>query len=301
MNKNAVTNLVLSAALFATTLSLSGCSSSAPKAEDLAKLQQENAALKADIESLKKQMEAKSAEIDKAKDSAVATAESTASTTDSTTDSATAATNTAASNVSKVSFTDIADVFGEKEIKRLTELKVIEDGAKFDPTKPISRAQFVDWLVKANNVIKPKKYMIRKAEKSAKPAFTDVPATSPAFAAIQGMSDSDWSIGFTDKTFRPDQNLTREQMIAIKAPLDYQQKDLSNYLDKWRDNAKISKDFKATMNLEAFAGHNWERVFGATKSCDPQKTVTRAEAAVCLYQFYSNQQDFSAADPQGGT
>lgn len=297
MNKTAVTYLVLSASLFAATLSLSGCSTSGPKAEDLAKLQQENATLKADIESLKKQMESKSVEIEKAKDSASEPAESTGSTTDSTA----AATNTAESNAPKVSFTDIADVFGEKEIKRLTELKVIEDGATFDPTKPISRAQFVDWLVKANNIIKPKKYMMRKAEKSAKPAFTDVPATNPAFPAIQGMSDSDWSIGFTDKTFRPDQNLTREQMIAIKAPLDYQQKDLSNYLEKWRDNAKISKDFKATMNLEAFAGHNWERVFGATKSCDPQKPVTRAEAAVCLYQFYSNQQDYSAADPQGGT
>jgi len=297
MNKTAVTYLVLSASLFAATLSLSGCSTSGPKAEDLAKLQQENATLKADIESLKKQMESKSVEIEKAKDSASEPAESTGSTTDSTA----AATNTAESNAPKVSFTDIADVFGEKEIKRLTELKVIDDGATFDPTKPISRAQFVDWLVKANNIIKPKKYMIRKAEKSAKPAFTDVPATNPAFPSIQGMSDSDWSIGFTDKTFRPDQNLTREQMIAIKAPLDYQQKDLSNYLEKWRDNAKISKDFKATMNLEAFAGHNWERVFGATKSCDPQKPVTRAEAAVCLYQFYSNQQDYSAADPQGGT
>ncbi len=198
-------------------------------------------------------------------------------------------------------FSDITGCFGEKEIKTLVKLKVIAvDAPVFEPTKPITRAQFVDWLVKANNAIRPAKYFIRTAEKDASSSFSDLSSKHPDFPAIQGMSNAGWSVGFMDKTFKPEEALTREQLIAIKAPLDYQQAGLSNYLEKWQDNSKISKNCKEPMNLEAFSGHNWERVFGKTKNCDPQKTVTRAEAAVCVYQLQGGSNAYTGADPQGG-
>lgn len=276
----------------ASSLMLNACSQSTGNSDEINNLKQEVESLKQENAQLKVKLANKDNAATPVATQSQEPVKSNTASTESTTEAAKKA----------QTFQDIDGVFGEKEIKALAGLKVIDaDSPNFEPTKPISRAEFVEWLVKANNAIRPSKYLIRKAEKDAASSFSDLSNSQKYFQAIQGMSDAGWSVGFTDKTFRPEANLTREQLIAIKSPLDYQQKDLSNYLEKWQDNAKISKNFKESMNLEAFSGHNWERVFGKTKNCDPQKPVTRAEAAVCLYQFTGGSNDYNASEPQGAS
>src|SRR5262249_41142818 len=130
-----------------------------------------------------------------------------------------------------------------------------------------------------------------------KPAFTDVPNSDPDFKYIEGMNDAGWSIGFKDGTFRPDAQLTREQMISIKTPLDKPFKPTGDlgFTMKWTDYEKISKDFYEVMCWESYSYGNWKRLYGTTKTCLPQKPVTRAEAAVCVWQVGDN----SASDPKG--
>ncbi|MBX9568057.1 MAG: S-layer homology domain-containing protein [Candidatus Obscuribacterales bacterium] len=183
-------------------------------------------------------------------------------------------------------FADIAGAFGEKEIKDLQKLGVFNDvSGNFSPTKPITRAEFVCWLVRANNAMRPAAEHIRIAEDGASSSFTDLTSAQPYFKFIEGMNSAGWSIGYPDKTFKPEKALTREEMIAIKNPIDHGSGQYEGYEKKWTDHAKISENFKKYMSDEAFGDKNWSRVFGETKNCDPQKSVSRAEAAACIWQI----------------
>lgn len=183
-------------------------------------------------------------------------------------------------------FSDIKGVFGEKEIKDLQKLGVFNDvTGEFSPNKPITRAEFVCWLVRANNGMRPKAEQIRLAENGASSSFTDLKPEQKYFAFIEGMNQAGWSVGYPDKTFKPEKALTREEMIAIKNPIDHGNGQFEGYETRWADGTKISENFKKYMSDEKFGDKNWSRTFGQTKNCDPQKTVSRAEAAVCLWQI----------------
>ena len=51
-------------------------------------------------------------------------------------------------------------------------------------------------------------------------SFSDLASSDPDFRYVQGLSDAGIAVGFPDKSFKADQPLTREQMIAIKSGLD---------------------------------------------------------------------------------
>lgn len=183
-------------------------------------------------------------------------------------------------------FTDIEDFNGEKEINDLVKAGVLKtDSGKFEPAKPITRAQFVAWLVKSNNVLRPDK-KIRPADPGSKSTFPDLANTHPQFKYVQGMANAGWSVGYDDKSFKPDKELTREEMIAIKSPVDRGETLAKvDYKSPWQDFNKVGKRFQGPMSWEGYKDRNWTRCFGKTKNCEPQKPVTRAEAAVCVWQF----------------
>jgi hypothetical protein len=193
----------------------------------------------------------------------------------------------------QVSFEDIKGVFGEKEITELGQLGVFDTTtSKFNPQQPISRAEFARWLVRANNAIwfKEQDKTIREAE-GGQATFADVPTTHSDFRYIQGLANTGFIAGFNEQTFRPDESLTREQLIAIKVGVDMGgiPTDLSgaqyNFPD-WTDKVQISKQFINSLMAEYESSNreirNVERTFGALKIFKPQTPVTRAEAAVCI-------------------
>lgn len=174
----------------------------------------------------------------------------------------------------------------DKYLADLTRLAVVTPAEFADGSKPISRAEFVALLVKANNAFNTAA-PIKLAASGAKASFPDMPAAHKQFRYVQGMADAGWSIGYDDKSFKPEKTLTREEMIAIKTPLDEGEalKASDYYVHKWGDWEKISKRFIPPMEYEKRDDANWTRVFGATKICDPQKAVTRAEAVACVWQI----------------
>jgi hypothetical protein len=196
----------------------------------------------------------------------------------------------AAPPISQDRFADIAGKFGEEQISNLKALKVFEPlEGNFEPLRPVTRAEFVRWLVRTNNAISGPDQQIRVADQGTQATFSDVPANHPDFSYIQGLADAGYSIGYKDKTFRPDRILTREEMIGIKGPLDYGSHEGAYQhgpTDHWADAKKISKDYWNTLNNEAGAGEpNVKRIYGQIKSLTPQKQVTRAEAAVCVWKI----------------
>jgi len=186
-------------------------------------------------------------------------------------------------------FTDLGEAFGSKQILELAQLGVFDRlGGTFEPIRPVTRAEFVRWLVRANNAIwaeKPER-QVRLAE-GGTASFTDVPPDHPDFKYVQGMMNAGFAIGYDETTFRPDEPLTREQMVAIKVGLDQGglRVPSSDYIPAWTDRDRISDFFRPALQVEFYANDrvkNVERTFGTLKTFRPQMPVTRAEAAVCM-------------------
>lgn len=189
-------------------------------------------------------------------------------------------------------FTDIKGLFAETAITRMASLEVFDDtGGAFRPHDPITRAEFVRWLVRANNRYfqsKPDK-QIRLAE-AGESSFTDVQPGHPDYRYIQGMANAGFVIGYDEKTFKPDKFLSREEMIAIKVgpdgALGAQNPSFHDVAGKFSDARSISKKYYKAIFYDTFSpGQNIPRVFGKLKTFNPQKEVTRAEAALCLEQI----------------
>jgi len=194
----------------------------------------------------------------------------------------------------QVAFTDIAGVYGEQAIRDEATLGILDStSGTFQPNAPISRALFVRWLVKANNVYYGNRAasQIRLAQ-TGNPTFVDVPAANADFQYIQGLANAGYVIGVDATHFAPSRLLTREEMVAIKAPLD-SAPTLPSYASSdipFSDAAKVSKPYRAAIGADvAASGGNWAytsgnlgRVYGTLKTLQPQKTVTRSEAAIAL-------------------
>ena len=193
-------------------------------------------------------------------------------------------------------FTDISGLYGETEILQLAELGVISATPEFQPLAPISRSQFIAWMVRSYNELHPNP--IRLPAASASP-FPDVPATHPHGTYIQAARDAGLLAGFDDGSFRPDEILTREHMIVLKTFVDTTARDngsrstesLFNYLSRTRgisDADRMSAEllwYIAFDQGNAASARNFERIYGRTHIYGPQEPVTRAEAAVLLSQF----------------
>ncbi len=199
-------------------------------------------------------------------------------------------------------FTDIGGVQGEKEIVLLAQLGVLDaTSGQFHPGDPVKRRDFVRWLFKTNNAVwtdQPSR-QIHPADATAQSSFSDFASSDPDFRYVQGLSDAGIAVGFPDKTFKADQPLTREQMIAIKSGLDRGGVDKSyaedaSYarynLPPWKDKEKVQKTYAGAVATDVQDDpkdgspkiDNIGRTFGAIAMFRPQQPVTRAQAAVVL-------------------
>jgi hypothetical protein len=204
-----------------------------------------------------------------------------------------------------VTYTDLSGVFHADEILQLAQLGTFDKtSGAFKPNDVITRRLFVRWLFKANNAIfsGDDSKQFRQATPDDTPAFKDVPARDPDFAYVQGLQNSGVSVGFPDKTFRPDEPLTREQMFAIKSLVDnggidkFEKKDLPQayyQLPPWKDKLDIAPEFVAAIETQTFHDNgkidNIGRVLGVIATLGPKKKVTRAQAAVALWKFGPHQ------------
>lgn len=159
-------------------------------------------------------------------------------------------------------FTDINGYDGAQQINDLAALGVFDQtSGAFKPNDPITRRDFVRWLVKANNaIVKDPSYHVRLAQGNTA-TFVDVPAGDPDFKYIQGLADSGYVIGVDKSHFAPNKKLTREQMIYVKASLD-EHHTITTSPDKGQRPTSYTDMSKALFK--------------------PQDPVTRGDAALAL-------------------
>lgn len=182
---------------------------------------------------------------------------------------------------------------------------------EFLPNEIITRREYARWLLATNNQFysdqSAKK--IRPAVASSQPAFQDVGAANIDFPAIQGLAEagiipSPLNGSSTALKFRPDAPLTRKDLILWKVPLDTRSA-LPNataeaVTEAWgfQDAGKIEPPALKAVLADHGNGEfaNIRRALGYTTLFQPDKAVTRAEAAAVLWRFGNSTEGITAAE-----
>lgn len=185
----------------------------------------------------------------------------------------------------------------------------------FQPNQIITRSDYARWLLTVNNrfYADQSDKRIRAGVSSATPAFKDVPPSHPDFEAIQGLAEaglipSALAGNSTAVNFRPEDPLTRKDLILWKVPLDTRQglptttpeavKERWGFQDAGKIEPLALRAVIADYQNGEFA--NIRRAFGYTTLFQPDKGVTQAEAAAVLWRFGSQTEGISAAQVRQG-
>ncbi|XGB43299.1 MAG: S-layer homology domain-containing protein [Nodosilinea sp. LVE1205-7] len=183
--------------------------------------------------------------------------------------------------------------------------------AAFQPNQSITRGQYAEWLLLANNRFfgDQAAKRLRSAGTDSKPAFQDVSPTHPDYGAIQGLAEagiipSALSGNSTAVNFRPDAPLTRETLVLWKVPLDTRSPLPTATVEAvktgwgFQDAGQIDPFALRAVLADRQAGDfaNILRAFGYTTLFQPKKAVTQAEAAAALWRFGSQTEGISAQE-----
>ncbi|HHW02178.1 MAG TPA: DUF4430 domain-containing protein [Thermoanaerobacterales bacterium] len=174
----------------------------------------------------------------------------------------------------KKSFTDIGESFAwaKDYIETLAGAGILSgvDGARFEPGRPVTRAEFVTMLQKAMGLAKPQQ----------ETSFVDVEKGAWYFDAVLAASAAGLISGYKDGTFRPNDTITREEISVI----------LSRALKL--SGQEQSGDFKDKDNISSWSK---SAVFAAVEkgllkgyedgTFRPKNAVNRAECAVLIYRM----------------
>ncbi|MBE1445682.1 S-layer homology domain-containing protein [Paenibacillus sp. OAS669] len=182
---------------------------------------------------------------------------------------------------SKKSFDDVASHWSKADVELLAN-KLVVDGATdtaFQPDRNITRAEFAALVVRSLGL----------STVTASNYFTDVKsdawyASTVATAAKAGIID-----GYEDNTFRPDAQITREELAAMViramnyADISTSVTDPQTVLSKYKDSNKIvwaQKEIAAAINAGLINGMTDDTI-----GSDSQ--ATRAQSATMLKRFLS--------------
>jgi len=183
-------------------------------------------------------------------------------------------------------FGDIENEYAKDTIENLLAAGVLEAGdGHFHPQKTLTRGEFLEWMVKSTNKVAPRSEQIRLA-RSGDPTFSDVPADHPAFPYVQGAVNSGFVIGYDAETFRPEREISREEMIAIKVSFDKAEPVMNgNCNPRYTDFDKISPKYRQAIHNcdnSRYGSQTAAHIWGSIKVFRPQEKVLRSEAALCV-------------------
>jgi hypothetical protein len=171
-------------------------------------------------------------------------------------------------------FIDVSDHWAKDFIVGLVNEGLISgfpDGT-FKPDASMTRAQYAALLVKAFD----------PAAKRAAKDFTDVPQSFWGYDAVQKAYRGEFLSGMSEKTFAPNENVTRVQVIVSLVNGLGLSGGSQSLLDKYEDADKIpnyGKDEVATATQKQIVVN-----YPKAEQFEPNKDATRAEVAAMVYQ-----------------
>lgn len=151
-------------------------------------------------------------------------------------------------------YKDISDdLWSVTAISYMSKLKMVKgypDG-NFMPAENITRAEFAAMATRFANITTGNK------------TFTDVPKDHWAYDVIQKAAEAGWISGYPDGSFKPDQAITRAEVVAITnrmlnrfADEDFVDKNLGQIIH-YKDMDKLHWAYYPV--IEASNGHGYER------------------------------------------
>ncbi|KOR88311.1 S-layer homology domain-containing protein [Paenibacillus solani] len=174
-------------------------------------------------------------------------------------------------------FTDLNGHWAYKDVTLLASKKVIEglSDTRFGPNEPITRAQFTAMLVRALGL----------NDQGADSSFRDVKTNDWYAAAVATAVENKLIEGFSDGSFRPNEQITREQMSVLLlramklAGTDLGTGDSDSILEGFKDRDRIAswseEAVSAIVKSGLMEGRSADRFV-------PDARSTRAEGAVVL-------------------
>ncbi|QJC50780.1 S-layer homology domain-containing protein [Paenibacillus albicereus] len=186
-----------------------------------------------------------------------------------------------------------SDIAGHKREAAVAKLAgqvagVLDESGAFRPDEAILRAEFIRWMAAYDD-----KGVI--PFRAPEPTYSDVKPEDEGYELVEGLTQAGIISGFPDGTMRLSEPLTREQLTVlwgwyqryglVVKPLATEVSEVN--LRKFEDRDKVGKIFLG--GVQAYVSSNWDvppylDTFGADKKLEPQKPVTRAEAAYWITQ-----------------
>ena len=183
------------------------------------------------------------------------------------------------------SFSDISKHWAEETINNLLGKGMISGGGdgKFYPDNRITRAEFSKMIVNCLGL---------KESAASSEQFTDVGRSDWFYGCVMTLYGREFISGYDDGTFRPNENITREEMsVIIYRVLSAYGAKLEGEAD-FDDKSGIS-DYAA----EAVAGlSNAGILTGSDNLFRPKDNLTRAEAAAVILRVYNSVNGNSETD-----
>lgn len=117
---------------------------------------------------------------------------------------------------------------------------IVDNTAKFNPEQEITRAQFAKMICTAKK-IQPIKYNQVNKDKFEK--FTDVPVTEWYAGYVAAIAESGLMKGDGNKTFRPEEKISRQEVAVVLATLENNGKSVEEVTTDVNGN-RVHKDTK---------------------------------------------------------
>ncbi|XP_021676794.2 uncharacterized protein LOC110662203 isoform X2 [Hevea brasiliensis] len=199
----------------------------------------------------------------------------------------------------------IVDQAQGQALAALQVLKVIE--ADVLPSDLCTRREYARWLVAASSALSrntlSKVYPAMYIENATELAFDDITADDPDFSSIQGLAEAGlissrlssgdlFSSSNEDQGpyyFSPESPLSRQDLVSWKMALEKRQLPEADgkilyQLSGFRDIDKINPDAWPALIADLSTGDQGiiSLAFGCTRLFQPDKPVTKAQAAVAL-------------------
>ncbi|KAG5230688.1 Chloroplast thylakoid membrane [Salix suchowensis] len=205
----------------------------------------------------------------------------------------------------KVLVPAVVDQLQGQTFAALQVLKVIE--ADDQPSDLCTRREYARWLVAASSALSrstvSKVYPAMYIENVTELAFDDIKPDDPDFSSIQGLAEAGFissklsnhdllSSSVENQSpfyFAAESPLSRQDLVSWKMVLDKRQlpeadKKMLYMLSGFRDIDKINPDAWPALVADLSAGDQGiiSLAFGCTRLFQPDKPVTKAQAAVAL-------------------
>ncbi|MBW4627327.1 MAG: DUF1565 domain-containing protein [Brasilonema octagenarum HA4186-MV1] len=178
-----------------------------------------------------------------------------------------------------VAFKDLpANYWAKSYIEALASKNIIAgfpDGT-FKPDEPVTRAQFAAIVTKA----------FAPTAKRQVTNFSDVASNFWGFQVIQSAYQGGFVSGYPDRTFKPQQQIPRVQVLVSLASGMNLSVNNQNVLSIYNDASQIPN--YATNSVAAATAQQLVINYPTVKELNPNRQATRAEVAAFVYQALVN-------------